>query len=139
MTIEISNRTEMVSNVETAKAELQSQLSKLEEQRRQVSGQLKAMSSLLNTLTNGAANTTADRKPAPKRDDVVEIVAGILAERGSCHVEVLQEDVAAQVSKAGLSHVGLALRFRESLQSSRFTNEDDDIRLADQTADKPAD
>ena len=47
-----------------------------------------------------------------------------------CHEEVLREEVESIITKQGLSKVGFALRFKESLGLLQFETTAEGVRLA---------
>lgn len=129
MTIEISNRNDLVPNLESSIAEIEKQLAQINDQRRQVTAQLKQMQSLLNSLTNGATEATK-RKPSPTHSDVTTAVVAILEKNGPSHAEVLKEGVETRLTEAGKSRLGLAIRLKQVLSSDQFVESDGVYTLA---------
>jgi hypothetical protein len=75
------------------------------------------------------------QKPSLSRDDVSELVASVLSEKGVASEEELRELVEERVVELGYSRSGLALRLKEAIKDDRFVDSPDGYRLEGQAGE----
>jgi hypothetical protein len=75
------------------------------------------------------------KKRCLSRDDVSELIASVLGEKGVVGEEELKELVEQRAVEAGCSRTGLALRFKEAIKDDRFVDSPGGYRLEDQTSE----
>ena len=118
-----------MTKLESIAEELRAEHSRLAEERNAVQARLKQMDveikrveDALSALGQKPPQSKAKpgRKPAPKKEEVQQVVRAILGEQGALELEPLNTQVGAKLSELGRSKMGLALRLNEVLAGEEF-------------------
>ena len=122
----MSKKKQAIQLIRSELATIRTKKSKCKDELRELTAAEKPLEASLNALMRSPATN----KPAPKKKDVIVALSTVLAKQGPLSEADLKAAVWDQVSKLGLSHAGLALRFDESLASPKFLRANGTVSLA---------
>ena len=100
--------------------EVKAKAEELEKDLARVRGAITSLDGSPSGKTVAKRKSGSPRKPAPKKEDVIQAVTLLLREHGVIEREKLYGAVENVMANNGRSKMGLKLRFEEALQDSRF-------------------
>ncbi|MCO6042700.1 hypothetical protein NG895_02160 [Aeoliella sp. ICT_H6.2] len=113
-------------------ARLSEQSESLAAELRRVEQQLKQVRSAVKALTGKPSAKPAGKtsKPCASKADVVLVIETLLRSQPAMSLADLRTRVEQRIVKAGKSRMGLALRFKEAIATSRFRETEHGVSLA---------
>jgi hypothetical protein len=121
------------SHLENTATELQGRLESLARELSCVSAALSALDGVESKATTRAVGKNRPSLPAANKAEVVTFINDILSSGESVDQTQLRAQLDAKVTEAGLSRLGLSLRFNEALADPRFLIGVGGIRLKDES------
>lgn len=118
----------IVDELTREQARLQECLTALKTELAEIEAALARVNGALNALRgNGKAKKT--RRPAANKQEVIDLIERILAERHLVARDVLKSNVEEKILATGKSLMGFALRFKEALGEAKFVETPEGVQL----------
>ena len=129
------------STLEKVTDDLRGEVGRLAEESCRLKEALKVNESLrkraeaaLRALGGNQKPKPSDRKPSASKADVIGVITSLLTKAGVIPELELRRQVERHVTASGKSRMGLALRMKEALADSRFTETEQGYQLAARVA-----
>jgi hypothetical protein len=125
----------ILAELREEEAELKERKEELRSQMKSVEADIKRIQSALSALGDKPSGKTSERKTRSKklmttREQVSELIAEVLQEKGALEGPALKEEVEARLNRRGLSRVGFVACFQEALRDERFVESPAGWKLA---------
>ena len=132
---------EIVEQLRREETNLIDQLSKIQQQEKKSTGQLKQVQSALTALGEKPVGKPGGKsgKKSVTKSDVIAAMEIVLRRSNGLQVEALKNATETNLREQGRSLAGFALRFKEALVDGRFSDASGSYRLANQNStEQPA-